>query len=116
MQFSLVILVHSHWAPFGAGLEDAYIGTVAVAPALPGRVFAATRSCVVMIDQSAHPAACLGDVNIDGAVTVDELLLAVDILLGQQPLSSDPGLDEDGSSAVEVSEVIGAVRNALLGC
>ena len=47
---------------------------------------------------------------------MDELLLAVNVLLGRKPLTTYPELDQDRSGAVEVDEVIGAVSNALLGC
>lgn len=87
---------------------------IAVDPTVRGRVFAATGIGVFVIDASSL--GCLGDVDTDSVVTVDEVLLAVNILLGRQPLTDSPSLDADGSASVEVSEVVCVVRNALLGC
>jgi hypothetical protein len=106
----------SNWEPLGTGLVDLFIGAVAVDPTLRGRVYAATGAGVVVIDQSSEQPGCLGDYDDSGVVTIDELLLAVDILLGHQPLANHPGLDENRNRTLEVGEVIHAIRNALLGC
>jgi len=58
---------------------------------------------------------CPGDCNADGAVTVDELVRAVNEALGVQLLSCR-GLDANHDVLVTVDEVIVAVRSALDGC
>ena len=60
-------------------------------------------------------AACLGDCSGDGTVTVDELVLGVNIALGTQSLSACPAFD-DGSGTVKVNQLVTAVNNALEGC
>jgi hypothetical protein len=61
-------------------------------------------------------AACAGDCNSDGAVTVDELITGVNIALGGTPLEQCASLDSDGHGAVTVDELVRAVNNALTGC
>jgi hypothetical protein len=60
--------------------------------------------------------ACLGDCNGDGEVTVNEIILGVNIALELASLDSCPNFDADGDGGVAVNEVIGAVNNALNGC
>lgn len=64
-------------------------------------------------------AACAGDCNGDGDVTIDELiklitcaLAGIDVVLPPCPC----GLDSDGSGDLSVNEIIVAVNNALYGC
>jgi hypothetical protein len=59
---------------------------------------------------------CVGDCNVDGSVTVDEIVRMVNIALGQQDVSICPAADRDGSGTVTVDEIVQAVNNALNGC
>jgi hypothetical protein len=61
-------------------------------------------------------AACAGDCNGDGSVTVNELIQGVNIALGTMAVTECPSFDADGNSEVTVSELIKAVNNALTGC
>ncbi len=61
-------------------------------------------------------ASCTGDCNGDHMVTVDELLLAVNISLGTDNLSACPLLDRNGDGVVSIDEILTAVGNALQGC
>ncbi len=61
-------------------------------------------------------AACTGDCNSDGTVSVDELVTGVDIALGNTPLEQCSSLDADGGGVVTVDELVRAVNNALTGC
>ena len=61
-------------------------------------------------------ASCTGDCNGDHVVTVDELLLAVNISLGTDNLSVCPVLDRNGDGVVSIDEILTAVNNALQGC
>lgn len=59
---------------------------------------------------------CVGDCGADGSVTVDEIIIGVNIVLGVQSLSSCAILDRDGSQEVEIDELVTAVGFALVGC
>jgi hypothetical protein len=62
------------------------------------------------------PAACPGDCNGDGAVTVDELIKGVNIALGTTSGDPCPSFDTSGDGAVTITELIAAVNRALTGC
>jgi hypothetical protein len=59
---------------------------------------------------------CGGDCNADLDVTIDELLRAVGIDLGEQPLERCPIADLNGDGQVSVDEIIRGVKAALIGC
>ena len=59
---------------------------------------------------------CVGNCNGDGAVTVDELLTAVNIALGTSPVEQCPAFDANADGAVTVNEILAGVNNALNGC
>jgi hypothetical protein len=60
--------------------------------------------------------ACAGDCNGDGQVTVNELILGVNIALGSQPASVCTAIDTNGDGMVTINELIAAVTRALNGC
>ena len=64
------------------------------------------------------PVACFGDCDGDGAVTVNELIILVNIALGSAPLDACTGSSEDPcyDLPVAVECVITSVNNALYGC
>jgi hypothetical protein len=49
-------------------------------------------------------------------VTINELLVAVNIALGSQPLSACPAVDASGGGEVSIAELILAIANAQNGC
>lgn len=61
-------------------------------------------------------AACQGDCQGDGAVTIDELILGVNIALGAAPVQECDAIDGDRDGTVTVDEIIGAVNSAVGGC
>ncbi len=61
-------------------------------------------------------APCVGDCSADGAITVDEILIGVNVALGVSPLSSCPPFDVDSSGTLTVDELVSAVDGALRGC
>jgi len=65
---------------------------------------------------TATPGGCVGDCNGSGTVTVNELIIGVNISLGNQPVSACPAFDPNGSGTVTVTELIQAVNNSLNGC
>jgi hypothetical protein len=62
------------------------------------------------------PSTCRGDCDGDGAVTVDELILAVAIAFGTRPVEDCPSADANSSGTIDVSELVLAVQQALEGC
>ncbi|MDX2166094.1 MAG: hypothetical protein SF182_03495 [Deltaproteobacteria bacterium] len=65
---------------------------------------------------AAAPTTCPADCNGDGQVTVNELVLAVGIALGETALVACPSADRDGDGAVMIGELVAAVAAALEGC
>jgi hypothetical protein len=63
-----------------------------------------------------RPAPCLGDCDGDGRVTVDEVIVMVNIALGNSPVSVCPAGDIDGGGQITVDEIVTAVNLALDGC
>jgi len=61
-------------------------------------------------------AACTGDCNADGAVTVTELIKGVNIALETASLDSCPEFDANGDGAATVNEIVAAVNYALTAC
>ena len=62
------------------------------------------------------PVACPGDCNLNGAVSIDEVVNAVGILLETSTLALCVVSDPSGDGAVTVDELIRAIRGALDGC
>ncbi len=65
---------------------------------------------------TAKAAKCPGDCNGDGEVVVSELIIGVNIALGNQPVSACRAFDTNGNGQVEISELISAVAATLNGC
>ncbi len=61
-------------------------------------------------------AICAGDCDGDGRVAVNELVMAVGIALGGQPLSACPTADVGGDGVIGIAELVVAVTGALQGC
>jgi hypothetical protein len=59
---------------------------------------------------------CIGDCNGDGMVSINELILGVNIALGTASVDDCPAFDPDGNGMVGINELIAAVNNALNGC
>ena len=59
---------------------------------------------------------CVGDCDLGGFVTVDELLVGVNIALGSLPVERCATFDVDGDGNVTVDEILTAVNNALNRC
>jgi hypothetical protein len=64
----------------------------------------------------AAPPPCDGDCNADAVVTIDELLVMVNIALGNVAVQSCTPGDANGDGRVTVDEILAAVNNALNGC
>jgi hypothetical protein len=68
------------------------------------------------MDPASLAAACVGDCNGDGEVTVNELLVLVNITLDTAALTACPVGDQNSDGAITVNEIIGGVNNALGAC
>jgi kumamolisin len=62
------------------------------------------------------PSACTGDCNGDGTVTIDELILGVDIALGATAVNACPLMDTNHDGEITIDELIAATNRALNGC
>ncbi|MDX2169070.1 MAG: hypothetical protein SF182_18525, partial [Deltaproteobacteria bacterium] len=74
---------------------------------LAGTVAGCTDDCVE---------ACAGDCNGSRTVTVDEIVIGVNLALGLQVASACDAVDLDEDGAVTVNELVGAVSALLNGC
>ena len=83
----------------------ARVGLVAVA-ALSG----------LAVGRSTAAASCTGDCDGDGAVTINELLVGVNIALGSARVGACASFDSSGEGEVTIDEILTAVNNALNGC
>jgi len=61
-------------------------------------------------------AACVGDCDDHGTVTVDEILTMVNVALGNSQISDCVPGDANSDSQITVDEILTAVNNALAGC
>jgi hypothetical protein len=59
---------------------------------------------------------CVGDCNGNGEVTVNELIVGVNISLETAAVTACPSFDTNGSGSVTVNELIQSVNAALEGC
>jgi sugar lactone lactonase YvrE len=59
---------------------------------------------------------CAGDCDGDGEVSIAELIRAIRIPLGEDPLDDCRNVDVDGNGTVAINELVSAVNNALQGC
>lgn len=71
------------------------------------------REIVIQVGPPSH---CAADCNGDVQVTVDEILTAISIGLGNLPVAACPAADVNGDDTVTVDEVLNAVNAALNGC
>jgi len=72
--------------------------------------------CLLASPVAAQQEPCTGDCDGDGAVTVNELIVGVNIALENQGVDACPAFDADSSGGVSINELIAAVSNALNGC
>lgn len=75
-----------------------------------------TGSAPATATVTATPPACAGDCSGDGTVTVDELVMLVDIVLENGALTDCPVGDADHDRAIAINDILVAVNNALRGC
>ncbi|MBI3785976.1 MAG: cytochrome P460 family protein [Deltaproteobacteria bacterium] len=71
---------------------------------------------VLVLGGESIAVSCIGDCNGDREVTVDELLLGVNIALETASSAACPSFDANNDGSVTVDELLSAVGNALNGC
>ncbi len=59
---------------------------------------------------------CFGDCDGDATVSINELIAAVNIALGNAPYDSCANADADGDEEIHINDLIAAVNSALQGC
>ncbi|HVO23441.1 MAG TPA: hypothetical protein VMW56_07415 [Candidatus Margulisiibacteriota bacterium] len=74
-----------------------------------------TLTASLAVAPSIARAACVGDCNNSGTVTIDELVLGIDINLGTMPLTACSNASSNGTTVL-VNDNVTAVNNALHGC
>ena len=93
-------------------LPGMYNATITVSrPGLPGSEQAVAVALAVH-ELSSCPCDCDGN----GAVTVDEIIMGVDIAMDMQELGACPVFDANRDGAVTVDEIVQGVNAALRGC
>ena len=65
---------------------------------------------------AAQSETCVGDCGADGKVTVNEILVGVNIAMDILPMESCAAFDRSGEGYVTIDELIAGVNNALQGC
>src|SRR5512139_1104634 len=65
---------------------------------------------------AADTTTCPGDCNSDGAVTINELIVGVNIALEIEPGTTCPVFDASGDGTVTVNEIILGVNASLNDC
>jgi len=106
------------------GLAD---DIVAVVPASGSAGFKDPRLCIpnagdIFADgmrgrlEYTPSASCNADCNGDGVVAVNDVITAINIVLGQAPLSGCLTADTNGDEALTINEILAAVNELLSGC
>src|SRR5947207_3240244 len=83
---------------------------------LPTGVFGATPTPTTTTPLVSPAASCGGDCDGSGEVTVNELLIMVNIALGGADVVACPAGDTDQDGTIIITEILAAVVNALSGC
>lgn len=83
----------------------------------PARVLTlAAAAFVIVLAAGRARAVCVGDCNGDGMVSVNELILGVNIPFGLRPLDDCPSFACTGGSSVPINCLVQGVNNALGSC
>lgn len=85
-------------------------------PFTPAPTATATPTFASTATPTRGPLRCAGDCNGDGEVSINELILGVNIALGTTAADSCVAFDRDADGEVSVSELIAGVNSALGGC
>ena len=76
----------------------------------------ATVALCVGARSAVAQSACVGDCDGSGAVSIDEMLIGVNIALGREQLDRCPSFDVNADQQLEINELLAAVVGSLNGC
>ncbi len=76
----------------------------------------ALAATLAIAPSMARAAGCVGDCNGSGDVTINELIVMVNIALGTQDVSACEAGDANMDGMITVNEIIAGVNNSLNGC
>lgn len=76
----------------------------------------ATPSSITTASVTPSVGTCAGDCDGGGEVSIDELIRAVRIALGELPASACTAVDTDASGTADIGELVAAVARSLSGC
>lgn len=79
-------------------------------------VFAFALMLPLATAQAASPTACGGDCNGDGTVTIDDVIVLVNIAGGSETTAVCLAGDLDANAAITIDEIVVAVGHVLQGC
>lgn len=65
---------------------------------------------------TAPPRPCFGDCDLNGQVTIEDVIRIVEIVLGQRPPADCPAGDLGSDGQIGIPDLVAAVTNALQGC
>jgi len=85
-------------------------------PTAPMPTPTVTPTVTPVVTSTATPMVCVGDCGGDGAVTVNELLVMVNVALGNAEATACAPGDANGDGAITIDEILRAVNDALNGC
>jgi hypothetical protein len=74
------------------------------------------HSLAIAGDAMCEGSLCVGDCNVDGTVTINEVLECLNVLLGTLAGGGCAACDANGDGSTSVDELITGVNNALNGC
>jgi hypothetical protein len=64
----------------------------------------------------AQSGSCVGDCGNDGEVTIEEIIIGVNIAMGSMPMGDCLAFDPSGDGEVTIEEIVLGVKGALQGC
>ena len=108
----------------GSPAINAGNAAVSAAPPIDGldqRGFArpglgATSCSIGAYEYDASAAGCVGDCTGAGQVTIDDLLVMVNVALGNANVATCTAGDANHDGTIAITEIVAAVNNALTGC
>ncbi len=113
-----VVTVTAGPAGFAAGTQP-HANVLVSAPDVPGQAVTIPVTLTIGNLYAGPPVqapVCVGDCNSSNEVTVDELLIMVNIALENLTVSSCSVGDASGDGQITIDEILTAVNNALTGC
>ena len=83
---------------------------------MDSRLVVSAVALAVVLATSRVPGQCVGDCHNDDAVTIDELVMMVNVALDTMPMSMCGAGDADENGKITIDEIIMGVNHAMHGC